>query len=117
MARITLRIDFGEPGSVGHGKIRLLEHVRETGSIAAAGRAMGMSYRRAWLLIDELNRLFRQPVTTTVIGGRAGGGAALTEFGKQLIARYRAMESRAHAELAPELRALEDQLAAPAPQD
>jgi molybdate transport system regulatory protein len=108
MAKLTLRIDFGTPGSVGHGKIRLLELVGETGSITQAGRAMDMSYRRAWLLIDTLNHTFREPVVTTTIGGRAGGGACLTPFGRELIAHYRAMELVAHAALQPHLKALED---------
>jgi molybdate transport system regulatory protein len=62
MARLTLRLDFGPGRAIGHGKIRLLEAVRENGSISAAGRSMGMSYRRAWLLIDELNHIFEEPV-------------------------------------------------------
>lgn len=111
MARLTLRIDFGAPGSVGHGKVRLLELIGETGSITQAGRAMGMSYRRAWLLIDTLNRTFREPVVMTIIGGRAGGGACLTAFGRELIARYRAMELVAHAALQPHLQALDDAIA------
>ena len=78
MARLTLRLDFGPGQAVGHGKIRLLEAVREFGSIAAAGRSMGMSYRRAWLLIDELNTLFAKPVIATKHGGQHGGGAELT---------------------------------------
>src|SRR3546814_8512037 len=68
MARLSLRIDFDGADSIGRGKIRLLELLDETGSIAAAGRAMNMSYRRAWLLIDALNRSFRQPVVATKLG-------------------------------------------------
>jgi molybdate transport system regulatory protein len=111
MARLTLRIDLGSAGSVGHGKVRLLELVRDTGSIAAAGRAMGMSYRRAWLLIDALNRAFREPVVATRLGGRAGGGAALTGFGAELVQHYRDMEIVAHAALRPHLAALDSRLA------
>jgi molybdate transport system regulatory protein len=110
MTRLTLRIDFGMAGSVGPGKIRLLELVRETGSISAAGRAMDMSYRRAWLLIDALNKSFRDPVVTTKLGGKSGGGAALTIFGEQLIGHYRDMELVAHAALRPHLTALEASL-------
>ena len=95
MARLTLRVDFGPERQIGPGKIRLLEKVGETGSISAAGRAMGMSYRRAWLLIDALNRYFRAPVVTTQLGGRAGGGTGLTPFGAMLVAHYRAMELEA----------------------
>jgi molybdate transport system regulatory protein len=111
MAKLTLRIDFGAPGSVGHGKIRLLELVGETGSITQAGRAMDMSYRRAWLLVDTLNRTFREPVVATTVGGRAGGGACLTPFGRELIGHYRAMELVAHAALQPHLQALDDAVA------
>src|SRR5260221_8407224 len=107
MARLTLRVDFGPHGAVGPGKIRLLELVRDTGSISAAGRAMDMSYRRAWLLIDALNKAFRQPVVKTKLGGKAGGGALLTRFGEELIRNYRDMELVAHAALRPHLAMLE----------
>src|SRR6516162_9403017 len=83
MARLTLRLDFGPGRAIGHGKIWLLEAVRDHGSISAAGRSMGMSYRRAWLLVDALNRLFETPVVETKHGGSAGGGAELTPFGHQ----------------------------------
>ncbi len=115
MARLTLRVDLGPHGAVGPGKIRLLELVRDTGSIAAAGRAMAMSYRRAWLLVDALNRAFRQPVVATKLGGRDGGGAMLTPFGIELVGRYRDMELVAHAALRPHLAALDAALAAPPP--
>lgn len=114
MAKLRLRVDFQGADSVGPGKIRLLEMVRETGSIAAAGRTMEMSYRRAWLLIDALNRSFREPVVATKLGGRAGGGAELTRFGEELVARYRDMETVAHAALRPHLTVLDGALA-PAP--
>jgi molybdate transport system regulatory protein len=111
MAKLSLRIDFDGPDSVGPGKIRLLELLKETGSIAAAGRAMDMSYRRAWLLVDALNRAFRQPVVATKLGGNGGGGAELTRFGEELVGRYRDMELVAHAALRPHLEALDDALA------
>jgi molybdate transport system regulatory protein len=114
MTRLTLRIDFDESGSVGPGKIRLLELVRDTGSISAAGRAMDMSYRRAWLLVDALNQAFREPVVTTKLGGKSGGGAVLTRFGETLIRHYRAMEQEAHAALRSHLKTLEAALAPPA---
>jgi molybdate transport system regulatory protein len=69
MPRLTLRLDFGSGQAIGHGKIRLLEAVRDHGSISASGRQMGMSYRRAWLLIDQLNAIFAQPVIRTKHGG------------------------------------------------
>src|SRR5271156_1439648 len=96
MARLTLRLDFGPGRAIGHGKVRLLEAVRDHGSISAAGRSMGMSYRRAWLLIDELNRLFETPVVETKHGGSAGGGAALTPFGHRVVQHYRSIERKAH---------------------
>jgi molybdate transport system regulatory protein len=107
MARLTLRIDLASLGSIGPGKIRLLELVDETGSISAAGRAMNMSYRRAWLLVDEINRQFKNPLVATRLGGEAGGGAALTPFGKSMVQHYRDMETEAHAALAPHLRAFQ----------
>src|SRR3954468_22037886 len=97
MATLRLRIDFDGAESVGPGKIRLLEHVRDTGSISAAGRAMDMSYRRAWLLVDALNAAFRQPVVMTKLGGKSGGGAVLTPFGAELVRSYRDMELAAQA--------------------
>jgi molybdate transport system regulatory protein len=115
MAMLSLRIDFPGAESVGPGKVRLLELVKETGSIAAAGRAMDMSYRRAWLLIDALNHTFREPVVATKLGGNGGGGAELTRFGAELIAHYRDMELVAHAALRPHLAALETSLATPTP--
>jgi molybdate transport system regulatory protein len=114
MTTVTLRLGFGLAGAIGPGKIRLLELVGETGSISAAGRAMGMSYRRAWLLVDSLNRCFREPVVLTRLGGRAGGGAELTPFGHDVIRRYRSMETEAGRALATHLAALEKKLAKPA---
>ena len=111
MTRLTLRIDFDKSRALGPGKIRLLEHIGHTGSISAAARAMGMSYRRAWLLVDALNQTFRTPVVHTREGGAGGGGATLTPFGADLVASYRAMEhDMAHA-LATRLETLEQALA------
>ncbi|MBV1837971.1 winged helix-turn-helix domain-containing protein [Acetobacter estunensis] len=93
--RLTLRMDVDGHPALGHGKIRLLEQLAESGSISAAGRAMGMSYRRAWLLIDALNSQFRTPVVETRPGG--GGGARLTEMGKTVIRCYRQAEYDARA--------------------
>lgn len=106
MARLTLRLDFGPGQALGHGKIRLLEAVRDHGSIAAAGRSMGMSYRRAWLLVDALNQLFETPVVETKHGGSAGGGAELTQFGHHVVQQYRAIEVKASRAVAAELAAL-----------
>ena len=94
-SRLTLRIDLGPGQSVGPGKIRLLEAVAESGSISSAGRALGMSYRRAWMLIEQMNLSFRRKVVTTQLGGTHGGGAVLTPFGRELVKRYRAIEDKA----------------------
>ncbi|HSN73025.1 MAG TPA: LysR family transcriptional regulator [Steroidobacteraceae bacterium] len=95
--QISLRIDFGaEPAArIGPGKIALLEAIRDERSISAAARRLGMSYRRAWLLVDALNRLLAEPVAITETGGRRGGGSALTPFGERLVASYREIERAA----------------------
>jgi molybdate transport system regulatory protein len=108
--RLTLRIDFGSGRALGPGKIRLLETIRKTGSISRAGHALGMSYRRAWLLVDDLNRSFREPVVTTKPGGARGGGAALTPFGSDLIGKYRTIETKATAAAKAQLHDLETSL-------
>jgi molybdate transport system regulatory protein len=101
--KIIFRIQFEPDGRIGRGKIQLLSHIQETGSISAAGRAMDMSYRRAWLLVDEMNRLFGEPVVESQRGGKQGGGAVLTSFGQALIERYGAMEAKARDALADDL--------------
>lgn len=106
MAELSIRIDFGPGLRVGPGKIALLEQIAELGSISAGGRAMDMSYRRAWELIDELNSIFGKPVVESRSGGRKGGGATLTPFGLSLISRYRAMERAAAAATEPHVEAL-----------
>ena len=106
-ARLTLRIDLDEDRAVGPGKIRLLEAIRDTGSISKAGIALGMSYRRAWLLVDDMNKCFSEPVIAAQVGGSHGGGAALTSFGNRLIDQYRAIETEAHSATASRLRELE----------
>ena len=94
-ARLTLRVDLGKDRAIGPGKIRLLEAIRDAGSITKAGIALGMSYRRAWLLVDDMNNCFREPVVAAQAGGSHGGGAALTPFGEGLIDQYRAIEAEA----------------------
>ena len=108
--RLTVRVDFGADRALGPGKIRLLEAIGKTGSISRAGRALGMSYRRAWLLIDDMNRCFRAAVVVTQPGGVKGGGAELTPFGVALIENYRAIEAQAAAAAMPRLQALENSL-------
>ena len=109
-ASLHLRIDFGGGRSIGPGKIRLLELIIQTGSISAAGRALAMSYRQAWLLVDELNRMFREPVVSAQTGG---GGTVVTETGNGVVRLYREMERRAHGASTPDIRSLARLLAAP----
>jgi len=108
--RLTLRVDFGSSRSIGPGKVRLLEAIARTGSISQAGRALGMSYRRAWLLIDDMNQCFRHVVVSAQPGGSQGGGAVLTEFGADLVRDYRAIESTATDAARRRLRGLEGAL-------
>lgn len=103
----VLRIDFPPGERLGRGKVMLLELIRDTGSISAAGRAMDMSYRRAWLLVDALNRMFAEPAVEPQRGGKAGGGAVLTPFGLSLIERFRAMEAKAAGAIADDIAWLE----------
>ena len=99
MAVISLRIDLGEEHRFGPGKARLLELIRDTGSISAAGRALGMSYRRAWLLTDELNRMFGHQLVEPQHGGAKGGGARVTARGIATLEAYRRIETAADAAL------------------
>jgi len=108
---LHLRLDFGGERSLGPGKVRLLELIDETGSISAAGRALKMSYRQAWLLIDELNRMFREPLVTSQIGGGGGGGAAVTKAGASVIRHYRDMERRATGASSSDIRTIKRLLA------
>src|SRR5579871_3516521 len=90
---VTLRVDFGPGCSVGPGKIALLEGIARTGSLSEAARSLEMSYRRAWLLMEDVNRSFQQAAARLSVGGRGGGGAALTAFGSELVSAYRALEA------------------------
>ena len=101
---LTLRILAEKQPAMGPGKARLLAAIDATGSISAAARAMGMSYRRAWQLVEALNESFSQPVVLTATGGRRGGGASVTPFGRQLIRRYRVMEDKASAAIAADVK-------------
>jgi molybdate transport system regulatory protein len=106
-----VRIDFGAFGALGPGKIHLLELIDRLGSIATAGREMNMSYRRAWLLVESLNQAFQQPVVEAQRGGKEGGGAALTPFGRDIVRRYREIESGAADAVERHLLTLEESLA------
>ena len=99
-AKPRIRILFGSAFAIGPGKADLLQAIERTGSISAAARSMGMSYRRAWLLLDTMNQCFREPVVDTATGGRGGGGAQITAFGKAVLRCYRAMEKNAAASIA-----------------
>src|SRR3954469_9285611 len=107
MARMKLTLALESGARISPGKAALLESVRATGSISAAARAMGMDYKRTWLLVDSLNRAFDTPVVERTTGGVRGGGARLTPFGEELLARYRRLEGAAGALAAEDLDALE----------
>lgn len=108
-----LRILMGAAVALGPGKADLLDAVAEAGSISAAARAMGMSYRRAWILVEAMNRDFRSPLIETAAGGSGGGGARITAAGREALSRYRAMEDKATAAVADEISAFSALLAAP----
>lgn len=105
-ASITLRVELRADTLLGPGKAALLEGIQDTGSIAAAGRRMGMSYKRAWYLIDTLNKVFCEPLVTANRGGKAGGGAQLTPTGAAILDCYRRMEVAAFEAVAGELARL-----------
>ncbi len=105
-ARLKLRILFDD-AMLGPGKAALLEGIRATGSIAAAGRGMGMSYKRAWSLVEEMNAAFAVPLVESSRGGPGGGGARLTETGDRVLQLYAAVLERAGAAAAGEIAALE----------
>jgi len=110
---LSVRIDLDSEGRIGPGKIQLLENIRKCGSISAAGRAMDMSYKRAWDLVDEINRICRHPAVERQTGGKNGGGAVLTPFGMSLVARYRKIERDAASAVRKELRALRTDIGRP----
>ena len=112
MTRLTLRIDFDNGSQIGHGKIRLLELIALHGSISRAAKEMSMSYRRAWLLADAMNHMFRTPVIETQHGGSGGGHAKLTSFGHALVGHYRAFETQSMRLFSKQLSELERDLAA-----
>jgi molybdate transport system regulatory protein len=117
VASLSLRIDLDPGGRIGPGKIELLEKIAELGSISAAGRAMDMSYRRAWRLVEEINAIFGKPLVESQAGGRRGGGAKLTPVGVALVTRFRAVERAAAAAAAEHLAALQAEVERPASPD
>ena len=112
MTRLTLRIDFENGSQIGHGKIRLLELIAQPGSISHAAKEMNMSYRRAWLLADEVNRMFRAPVLETQHGGSGGGSSRLTLLGHAVVGHYRAIEAQSMKLFSKQLDELEQDLSA-----
>ena len=109
--KFRLRIYRDEGIAIGPGRIALVEAIAETGSISAAARHLGMSYRRAWLLVDELNRALRKPAVVGAAGGKHGGGATLTPLGKELVKRYRSIEDTSRLAAAADLEVLTRMLA------
>ena len=111
------RILLGASIAIGPGKAALLEAISETGSIAAAGRLMGMSYRRAWLLAKTMNACFREPLIEAAKGGIGGGGARLTATGREVLALYRAMEDHAAAAVTSDMERLRALMVDEPPED
>ena len=109
--RFRLRLVFGPEEWMGPGKAELLEHIAETGSISAAGRAMGMSYKRAWQLVETMNAMFRMPLVHSSRGGSKGGGAVLTEAGQAVLSDFRAVEDKAREAGAEHIERLQGMLA------
>ena len=113
----VLSIRFPGEDKLGRGKMQLLDNIRRTGSISAAGRAMDMSYRRAWLLVSELNGMFAEISVESQRGGQNGGGAVVTPFGEELLARFRRMESLVDTALADDLAWLQAKRGTDGPDD
>ena len=114
---VRFRVDFTEACSLGPGKIELLESIQKTGSLRQAAQALGMSYRRAWLLLDGLNHSFSEPVSTASIGGQGGGGVTLTPFGLEIIRCYRAAALAVESAARQELESITAKALAVAPKD
>ena len=110
MTRLTIRLDFEGNRQIGHGKVRLLELIDQEGSISSAARVMKMSYRRAWLLTDEVNHMFVEPLIETQLGGKGGGNARLTALGRQVVELYREIETQSHSRYSDRIDALSGKL-------
>lgn len=111
--RLIVRVDLASGARIGPGKVALLEEIARSGSISAAGRALRMSYRRAWELVEDLNKTLGVPVVSTAAGGSGGGGARLTEAGQAVVTEYRALLVAAEAAAAAHMTALEQAFAKP----
>ena len=103
---LSIRIDLANGNRIGPGKIALLEAIQATGSISGAARALEMSYRRAWLLVEEINNTLSEPAVTAEMGGRSGGGASVTPAGEKIVDLYRKIETNARSSAGTEFRAL-----------
>jgi molybdate transport system regulatory protein len=114
--QVRIRLHLGDDIAMGPGKADLLDAIAQTGSISAAAREMGMSYRRAWLLVDTMNQSFREPLVTAKTGGKQGGGAGITPFGRDVLNRYRALVALACKVIAEPMAELQS-LLQPAPVD
>lgn len=105
--KLKAQLFCGDEPAMGPGKADLLEAIDQSGSISAAGRALGMSYRRAWLLVDSMNRCFHERLVETTAGGGRAKGARLTSVGRDVLARYRVLEARLAEAAGDDLKALE----------
>jgi molybdate transport system regulatory protein len=117
MIAVRLFLKLDAETRIGHGKVSLLEAIAATGSISGAGRELGMTYRRAWELVDHLNKAFGRPLVAGQSGGAGGGGAQLTDLGREVVARYRAILAATEAAAAPHVDALTELMAASEAQD
>ncbi len=111
---LTLRVLADDFPAMGPGKARLIALIDTTGSISAAAREMGMSYRRAWQLVEAINASFNRPVVITAVGGKRGGGAAVTAFGREVVAHFRRMEDKASAAITRDIQQFSRNIRKPA---
>jgi molybdate transport system regulatory protein len=109
-ATIRIRIAYGENIAIGQGKADLLEAIGRSGSISAAARELNMSYRKAWLLVDEMNQSFKSPVVVAAKGGPSGGGAQVTALGQEALTRFREIQAKASAAISADVKAFRKRL-------